>query len=274
LDPRPRRRVGEHLNAGSLIVLIISDVHAAFAALARVVSQEQPLLVLGDLVNFVDYRTGAGIAKDLFGEGFVAEVRRLRAANDFDASRRLWRSEAEARQIDIRAVVGEHIVNQYEECEEALQGGEVFLIHGNVDTPSLLKSHLPTGSTYVQGQVVEIEGWTVGFAGGGAETPLGTPGEVTDAEMDAMLTAMGPVDVLCTHVPPAISPLAYDTVTGQEQRSSKPVLAYVEKHQPRYHFFGDVHQPRAQRWDVGGTRCQNAGYFRATGRGVRLPAAV
>ena len=254
-------------------MLIISDVHAAFGALGRVVAGKEPLLVLGDLVNFVDYRTGDGIARDLFGDGFVASIRRLRAANDFDGSRRLWREEAATRQIDIRHVVHQHIEVQYEQCEQALRGGEVYLIHGNVDTPSMLVSHLPAGASYVQGRVLEIEGWTVGFAGGGAETPLGTPGEVTDDEMEGVLAAMGPVDVLCTHVPPAVSPLAYDTVAGHEQRSSRPILAYLEKHQPRYHFFGDVHQPRAQRWDVGRTRCHNVGYFRATGRGYRLMPA-
>ncbi len=225
-------------------MLIISDVHAAFDALARVVQGGEPVLVLGDLVNFVDYRTGAGIALDLFGDAFVTDVRRLRAANDFDGSRRLWRAAADARQIDIRQAVSAHIEEQYRACELALGGGEVYLIHGNVDTPSLLRSHLPAGASYVHGQVLDIDGWSVGFAGGGAETPLGTPGEITDAEMEEVLAGIGPVDVLCTHVPPAIGPLSYDTIAGHEQRSSQPILRFLEKHQPRYHFFGDVHQPR------------------------------
>lgn len=253
-------------------MLLISDVHAAFDALKRVVRTHEPVLILGDLVNFVDYRTGAGVAQDLFGHDFVSQLKRLRAANDYDGSRRLWREEAEARQVDIRQLVKEHVVGQYEQCQAALTGGTTFLIHGNVDTPTLLRSHLPPGAEYVHGQVLDIEGWRVGFAGGGAETPLKTPGEITDAEMEAVLADLGPVDVLCTHVPPAIPALTYDTVTGREQRSSQPILRYLLEHQPRYHFFGDVHQPRASRWLVGQTRCHNVGYFRATGRGFNLAA--
>ena len=52
-------------------MLIVSDVHGAFAELARVGSSQQPLLVLGDLINYVDYRTGEGIAADVYGRQFA-----------------------------------------------------------------------------------------------------------------------------------------------------------------------------------------------------------
>ncbi len=249
---------------------VVSDIHGAFEALRRVVQAGEPTLILGDLINFVDYRTGAGVVSDLFGVEFVGEVRRLRAANDFDGSRQLWREKAATMGVDLREAITEHVGLQYEQCREALEGGESYLIHGNVDSPDLLTAHLPAGAFYVQGQVKEIEGWTVGFAGGGAATPLAAPGEVGDEEMESLLDALGPVEVLCTHVPPAIEPLAYDTVTGRPQRSSRPILDYLRRHRPRYHFFGDVHQPRATRWQVGATGCRNVGYFRATGRAHQL----
>jgi hypothetical protein len=31
-----------------------------------------------------------------------------------------------------------------------------------------------------------------------------------------------------------------------------------------------VHQPQASTWRIGRTRCRNVGYFRATGRPLRL----
>jgi Icc-related predicted phosphoesterase len=76
------------------------------------------------------------------------------------------------------------------------------------------------------------------------------------------------VDVLCTHVPPAVTPLAKDVVGGRE-KSFGAILDYLERHQPAYHYFGDIHQPQAVRWRIGVTECRNVGYFRATGRAVR-----
>ena len=93
---------------------------------------------------------------------------------------------------------------------------------------------------------------------------------MSDDAMSSMLEALGPVDVLCTHVPPAVRPLRTDVVTGREERGSAPVREYIERVQPRFHLFGDVHQPQASTWRLGHTRCANAGYFRATGRFLRL----
>ncbi len=52
-------------------MLIVADVHGAFGALRQAARRGRPLLVLGDLVNLVDYRTKEGIFADVFGEAFV-----------------------------------------------------------------------------------------------------------------------------------------------------------------------------------------------------------
>jgi Icc-related predicted phosphoesterase len=83
--------------------------------------------------------------------------------------------------------------------------------------------------------------------------------------MAAKLDQLGPVDVLCTHVPPAVPMLASDVIGGRP-KGSGPILDYIKEHRPRYHFFGDIHQPRALSWRLGETMCRNVGYFRATGR--------
>jgi Icc-related predicted phosphoesterase len=75
------------------------------------------------------------------------------------------------------------------------------------------------------------------------------------------------VDILCTHVAPAVSALARDVVGGKE-KGSQAVLDYLVDAQPQFHYFGDIHQPQASSWRVGDTRCRNVGYFRATGRAV------
>jgi len=84
------------------------------------------------------------------------------------------------------------------------------------------------------------------------------------------LDRLGRVDVLCTHVPPAITSLATDVVAGRT-KGSTAVLEYLERARPPFHYFGDVHQPQASRWRLGATRCVNVGYFRATGRAMAHP---
>ena len=84
----------------------------------------------------------------------------------------------------------------------------------------------------------------------------------------AKLQRLGPVDVLCTHVAPAVRPLSTDVIGGRAKESAA-VLDYVEAHRPPWHYFGDIHQPQAVSWRVGATLCRNVGYFRATRRPVR-----
>ena len=119
------------------------------------------------------------------------------------------------------------------------------------------------------GEVVEIEGYSVGFAGGGVPTPANARGEVPHEVMAGKLEALGEVDILCTHVAPSVGPLHRDVITGVLERSSSVVLDYLLAYQPRYHYFGDIHQPQAYSWRVGKTVCRNVGYFRATARAVR-----
>ena len=88
--------------------------------------------------------------------------------------------------------------------------------------------------------------------------------------MTTLLAGLGPVDVLCTHVPPAVRSMRRDVITGRDERGSDPIRDYLAEYQPRLHLFGDVHQPQATVWRLGATRCFNAGYFRATGRFLRF----
>jgi Icc-related predicted phosphoesterase len=126
---------------------------------------------------------------------------------------------------------------------------------------------------YVHGEVISIEGVRFGFIGGGVETPLKADGEMSDQAMAAALEEIGEVDVLCTHVPPAIPELRTDVITGRAERGSDPVLEYINRFQPRLHLFGDVHQPKARNWRLGQTVCRNVGYFRATGTPYELDTA-
>jgi Icc-related predicted phosphoesterase len=73
------------------------------------------------------------------------------------------------------------------------------------------------------------------------------------------------VDVLCTHIPPAVPELLYDTVARRLERGSEAVLEAIRRTQPRLALFGHVHQPLTGRVRVGRTECVNVGHFAATG---------
>jgi len=250
-------------------MLLVSDVHGAFSALARVAQSGEPLLVLGDFINFIDYRTNEGILADVLGTSFVRQMSRYRANGDYAASRRLWKERFGGDATRIREAIMRAVDVQYAAVRAALEGAEAYATYGNVDWPGLLRPALPDGVRFVDGEVIEVEGVAIGMVGGGSPTPLGVPGEVSEDEMERKLDALGPVDMLCTHLPPAIPSLHRDVITGRLEGGSQAVLDYLKALRPTYHYFGDIHQPQAARWRVGSTICVNVGYFRATRRPVR-----
>lgn len=253
-------------------MLVVSDVHGAFDALARMAPEGEIVLILGDLANLTDYRTGEGAVATALGIDFARDTARARGEGDFEEMRRLWLEQSGDPQ-EARVSIEGAIRDQYRSLTAALSGFQGYAIHGNVDRPASLIEALPPSFRYVHGDCVEIDGLTFGFAGGGVATPLQAPGEVSDEEMEATLADLDDVDVLCTHVAPALDPLRTDVITGRRERSSQPILDFIRRHQPRLHLFGDVHQPQASRWRIGSTRCVNVGYFRATGRPHTLDPA-
>jgi Icc-related predicted phosphoesterase len=248
-------------------MLLVADVHGAAAALREVAAVGEPLLVLGDLINFIDYRDNSGILADVIGRPLVDEMVRLRTAGDHDGASAVWRRHMDGREEDVRRLLALRISAEYDAIAEALHGAEAYVTYGNVDRPDLLRDKLPDGVRFVDGDVIDIDGYRVGVAGGGMPA-LGTPGEVSEPEMAHKLEAIGPVDILCTHVPPAVAALS-DDVVGGRSKGFVAILDYVRRHQPAYHYFGDVHQPQAVSWRIGRTLCRNVGYFRATGRPLR-----
>jgi Icc-related predicted phosphoesterase len=251
-------------------MLVLSDIHFALEPLRRVVASGETLVILGDLVNLTDYRTGEGAVADVLGMEFARASATARGSGDYQRMRGLWLETVGDRIEEVREAIGDAIGAQYGKVSEVLKGGHGYVIHGNVDRPRLLADALPEGYEYVHGETREIDGVRFGFVGGGAATPLQAEGEVTDEAMAVLLAGLGEVDVLCTHVAPALDPLQTDVITGRAERGSAPLVDYIRASGPRLHLFGDVHQPQASRWRIGPTRCRNVGYFRATERAMRL----
>ncbi len=248
-------------------MLIVADIHGAAGALGSVANSTEPLLILGDLVNLVDYRTGAGIVAEVVGFDVIQRISHLRADRRRAEADDLWRAATEGRTQEVNDAIGDLMAEEYRSVCSAMEGTEAFVTYGNVDRPDMLRYHLPASAQYVDAETRQIEGNLVGFVGGGIPR-IGTSGEVEPDEMRAKLDRLGPVDILCTHVPPDVPALASDVI-GRTRKGSPEILHYIVEHEPAFHYFGDIHQPKATTWQVGRTRCINVGYFRATGRAVR-----
>lgn len=246
-------------------VTAISDLHGAVEHLDTVGSECDALLVLGDLINVIDYRTMDGILVEIFGREPVAEAARLRSEGRFDEARAAIRERADDG-LEARARFVELARVEYERVFEALPD-HTFVTYGNVDIPELLLSVKPERIRFVDGEAVRIGGMAFGFVGGGVATPLGIPGEVTDEEYEAKFHRAGPADVICTHMPPRIPWYAYDVVARKFEPGSTALLAYVQEHQPRWALFGHVHQPLVNRGNIRRTELVNVGHFQGTGRG-------
>ena len=126
-----------------------------------------------------------------------------------------------------------------------------YATYGNVDMPPLWPEYAGPGTTVLDGERVEIGGRVFGFVGGGLRTPMRTPYEISDEEYAAKIEAVGEVDVLCTHIPPEVPELVYDTVARRFERGSRALLDAIRRTRPRYSLFGHVHQPLARRMRIG-----------------------
>ncbi len=246
-------------------MLLVADVHGANRALARVARSGEPLAVLGDLLDLFDYRTGEGLMADLVGRDVVLEFLRLRERGEGAAARAVWRAVEEEHREEIAARFDGLVQAAYAEVAEALAGAEAYVIHGNADAARAAAGQ-PSARRAVGGRRGRGDrGAPSGLRRGRAQLPRQAVGGGTGRDGWRVL---GEVDVLCTHVAPAVGPLGRDVISGRPKHS-RAVLDYLLAHRPRWHYFGDVHQPQALSWRVGETLCRNVGYFRATGRAVR-----
>lgn len=254
----------------------VSDVHGNTAALAEVAARAEQLVVLGDLLDYIDYHDpSAGILGAAFGPEPVSRLTAMRTAGDFAAmhalSTRLWHSLEDPRGT-LDAIVDE----RYRQVLAALQRASTapVLLLGNVDETDRWQAVAGTQLPALDGDVVEIGGLRVGLAGGGASRRAGVLPEPDDRPWRpfikpadayrATVRSLGAVDVLCSHVPVDLPLLRYDRVPGRAEMFGPGLLEHVDEHHPRWALFGHVHQPLAQRLRRGRTECVNVGHFART----------
>ncbi|MEU4884959.1 MULTISPECIES: metallophosphoesterase family protein [Streptomyces] len=250
-------------------VHVVSDVHGNSGDLARAGDGADALVCLGDLVLFLDYADRSrGIFPRLFGTENAERIvelrtdRRFREAREFGA--RLWAGLAGGEE-ERRRVIESAVREQYAELFAAFPR-PTYATYGNVDIPALWPEYAGAhGVSVLDGERTEIGGLVFGFVGGGLPSPMRTPYEIDEETYAAKVAALGEVDVLCSHIPPEVPELCYDTVARRFERGSPALLEAIRATRPRYALFGHVHQPLVRRMRVGATECVNVGHFAATG---------
>ncbi len=246
-------------------VSVISDVHARDDALVTSMDGADALFCLGDLILFLDYADPTqGIFAELFGPTNAKTFVDLRTRGLLDEasalSSELWSSHPGERGDTVAAAVRRQYASTF-----AAMPSPAYLTPGNVDAPDLWPEFAGPDHHVLDGEVIELDGWTFGFVGGGLRTPYRTPHELTDEEFAAKVAAVEGADVLCTHIPPALPGLTYDVIARRFERGSEALLAAIRRSRPRMALFGHVHQPLGARVRIGRTECINVGHFRGRG---------
>ena len=243
----------------------MSDVHGHADALERAGDGADMMICLGDLLAFIDYLDPSrGLFPGMFGSDAAVRYIELRTAKRFDEARALSRELFASLGDGARERFEREVRRSYERLFTAMPS-PAYLTYGNVDLPRLWPEYVRDGHRVLDGETTEAGGVRFGFVGGGLPSPYHTPYEVDEDVHAARVAAVGEVDVLCSHIPPAVPDLLYDVVARRYERGSEALLAHIEATQPRYAVFGHVHQPLAARMRIGRTECLNVGHFRATG---------
>src|SRR5918997_1777582 len=140
-------------------VYVVSDLHGASDELAKAVPEGASLVLLGDLINFIDYTSMTGILTEVFSVEAVEHVVRLRTAGEVEEARRVMHEHSKGREDEIRGEIGKRVVEQYGSVFAALPDPP-YLILGNGDTPPVVQGFASgTPAVHlVDGQTLTLEG--------------------------------------------------------------------------------------------------------------------
>jgi Icc-related predicted phosphoesterase len=255
-------------------MIFISDVNYQIEHLNSLPKNKGPIVILGDLINWIDYRDGQGIAKDVFGSENVRKLINLRKEHRFNERKSLWKELYQNDPDEISKKMQEAILKQYEDVFDVLKNYEVWFIPGNVDDVKIMNLYISDTVKNVDGLIIDYDNKKIGFAGGGVPTPINARGEIDEDTFSKKLHSLREVDIVCTHAPPLVKELVTDVITNKIEQGWVSLNAFIEKYQPQLSLFGDVHQPQASNWQIKSTKCINVGYFRATNQYLELSSII
>lgn len=261
-----------------MLISVVSDVHGNYDALARAGDGADLLFVLGDLLDYVDYHDPAGgILGAVFGADRVRPFIGMRTRGEFallhEYNLQLWSTVA-----DPAAAIRSIVVDRYQQVVDLLPDNSVVVL-GNVDVAEVWAEVAPPHLQALDAETRDFGGVRFGFVGGGSGRP-GAVVRATDSpwkpfvrsasDYERAVDALGPVDVLCTHIPAKLTMLRYDTIPARLEMYGPGLLDYIDTHQPRLALSGHVHQPISHRQRYRNTECVNVGHFQRSARPYRL----
>ncbi len=259
-------------------ISVVADVHGNVEALARIAAESERLIILGDLLDYVDYHEPErGILGEIFGADAVMRFTALRSRGAFGELRRfnaaLWDS------LDDPAGTLSGMVQQRYRAILDVVPSDTLVTLGNVDVVDEWNRVAGDLLPYRDAEAVDIDGVRFGFVAGGVRR--GAVSEAIDLhgrapdlsrrpwrpfirdvrEYRAAVESVGAVDVLCSHIPPDIAMLRYDVVPARPEMAGPGLLDAIDRFAPPLALFGHVHQPLAARARRGRTECINIGHF-------------
>lgn len=263
-------------------ISVVADVHGNIDALARVAETSQRLVILGDLLDYVDYHDpNRGILAEMFGAESVRRFTLLRTHGAFAELRR-FNAELWGSLDDPVGVLSAMVQERYRRVLDAIPDDTVVTL-GNVDVAAEWDRVAGDRMPYRDGEVVEIDGVRFAFVAGGvhraavSEPPAQMPGDTTGArpwqpmirrhdDYLGVVRSLPGADVLCSHIPPDLPVLRYDVVPGRVEMAGPGLTEYLRRQRPRLALFGHVHQPLAVRRRYLMTECVNVGHFQRAER--------
>jgi Icc-related predicted phosphoesterase len=173
---RGSHRAGATYDAG-VAIYVISDLHGAVDEMRKAVPEGAALVLLGDLINFIDYFSLSGILTEVFSVEAVSEVVRLRTAGRLQEARAVMQRRSEGREEEVRTEIGRRVRDGYTEVFAALPD-PTYMILGNVDNPRVVAA--TDAAIHADGEVFDIEGERWGFIGGALPTAMHVAGEISE----------------------------------------------------------------------------------------------
>ncbi len=250
-----------------MAVRLVSDLHGRFADLPSAVIPGDTLMVLGDILDLIDWADISGILPEVVGRERLVE-KLLTAAREGPQAAVALRDEIMSPQGEYFQELLAHSREQYQRFAEVLgeMDGKVYVLYGNGDIPQLLAEAIEgLGNAELAEGRRDIDGHTFGFVCGAVYSPFRMPAEMDDASYGERLQELGRVDVLCTHIPPRVEEAVFDVVAGRPVEGSETLLRYLEENRPAFHYHGHVHQPAQRELRLGDTRVINVGYYKREG---------
>jgi len=250
-----------------LAIKLIADTHGRFEDLSEAIAPDDILLILGDILDLIDWADISGILPDVVGKKNLVDKLMAAVIAGPQAGVEL-RDELLAPEGGFYPELERRIVESYAVFSRIIKeiGCRTYIIYGNGDIPEALEASLDgTVNAAMASGKVEIEGSTFGFVSGALYSPFMMPAEMDDEAFGTRLRELGPVDVLCTHIPPRLEAATMDVVAGRPVEGSARLLEYIEENSPRILYHGHVHQPAQRELLIGETRVINVAYYKRTG---------